>query len=165
MKNPCSFHGIGTLFTISVFSLLFIFDLSLAQVNTETLRAGTQNDGFHFTTDFSFGLSEGNVRYLNLLGNVRVDYQKGNNSSFAVIQYSRGTQEGDLYRNAGFVSFRNTYYIRPAVGLEAFAQQQFDDFIRLRDRKLAGSGFRLRLIDYQNEDETKKLQFHLGVGG
>lgn len=162
LQIVCPFH----ILVAVVFCILaFTANISNAQVNTETLRLDSQKEGFIFTTDFSFGLSEGNVRYLNLLGNTRVDYQKGKNRSFAVVQYSRGVQEGDLYRNAGFLSLRNTYYVRPAVGLEVFAQQEFNEFILLRDRKLAGSGARLRLINYEADDADNKLQLIFGVGG
>lgn len=150
---------------ISALILLSVFSTGTAQVNTETLRSGIEEEGFSATTNFSFGLSEGNVRFFNLLGNARIDYHKQNNRSFAVVQYSRGVQNGELFRNAGFLALRNTYYLRPPVGWEVFLQQQFDEFIRLRDRKVAGTGIRLKLINHENEELDRKLHFFLGIGG
>lgn len=145
--------------------MFFYSGIIYAQVNTETLRAGSLQDGFRLTTNFNFGLAEGNTSYLNLLGNVRLDHQKNNNRSFAVIQYSRAVQDDELFQNAGFLALRNTNYFKPEIGWEIFAQQQFDEFLRLRDRKLIGSGMRLRLYNVESTDEEKKLQLILGVGG
>ncbi|MBK8011107.1 MAG: DUF481 domain-containing protein [Deltaproteobacteria bacterium] len=69
-----------------------------------------------------------------------------------------GRQNGDAFLNNGFAHARWTHMWTRMLGTELFGQLQFDEFIRLRERLLAGAGFRGELL------RSEFLNVVLGTG-
>jgi hypothetical protein len=133
-----------------------------AQVNTEALRGEAPAAGFDNHAGISVEYQSGNANYYKLSGHYRLDYLGGPVYAFIVGNYERGSGGGDLFLNDAFVHLRFTYGLDSTWRLEGFAQKEFNDFIQLRDRDLAGGGIRVRLVSAS--DSASSFTLHLGVG-
>lgn len=146
---------------IIVFSL-FIYKFSHSQVNTEVLRRSDLTPGFHHTAQLDLGMVAGNSEFLKLKTSFRLDFVCQHYYSFGVIQYQRGTKSQKKFINKGFIHLRNIRRLTDRFSGELFVQNEFDDFILLKDRNLAGGGLRTVLI--QPDSTNQKLRLFLGNG-
>lgn len=150
-------------FWITFFSIFL--NIAFAQVNTETLRNVEMQNGWYGMLSTSLGLQSGNSEYLQFKSSVRVDYLHNRYYSFLVFNYHRGSQAKELFVNKAFVHLRGTYAFYKNLILEVFGQTEFDDFIKLKDRNLLGSGLRIRIFKSDKfPNEKSKLHLFLGLG-
>lgn len=155
-----------------------------AQVNTEKLRK-MEKAGFSGHTEVSASFLAGNVDLLQLGVGLRVQYatleptltpESASPSTLAAasaptpeatsiqsilflvgdLQYGRNADEKFL--SLGFAHLRWTRMWLPAIGTELFIQLQYNEFIKLEQRLLAGVGLRLPIID------TAAFQVTFGTG-
>jgi len=135
----------------------------MAQVNTERMRKTELKNGLSSSAKLDFGVISGNSDFLKLRGGLRSDFTSGKYYIFGVIDYSRGFQDDELFINKGFVHFRCIRELDRMFQLELFTQIEFDDFIKLRRRSLAGGGLRLTLLS--GNDPGGRIQpFELTLG-
>lgn len=152
-------------FLVALFSLIMLLPVKTeAQVNTEALRIDSDVRGFVSSSRISGNVSAGNTSIYEVNANKRIDYVWHRNRSFAVIDYRYGYKNNEPYKNSAFIAIRNTYDISSIVSVEAFAQQQWDEFIRLQDRKLIGSGLRLLPVNVKNEENGLEFSTYVGIG-
>ncbi len=145
-------------------SILFLASLLAAQVNTEALRREDLSPGLHTTLGADLGLIAGNSNLLQLKSNLRFDYRKGGNHFFLVTQYQQGRTD-TLFINKGFAHLRGVRALRPRLQVEGFLQREFNEFIALEDRQLAGGGLRIRWRERQtSSDKSSPLQLNTGIG-
>ncbi|MEP7220820.1 MAG: DUF481 domain-containing protein [Bacteroidota bacterium] len=135
-----------------------------AQVNTEFLRRDSVRSGLHAQAGFSLAYQSGNSNFLTLAANGRIDWHAEALYTFLVANYERGRNDNDLFQNDGFLHLRLVYTLDSAVKLELFAQKEFNDFILLHDRELAGGGVRLRVFQVVG-DSGALASLSVGVGG
>jgi len=143
--------------------LLLIPILCNAQVNTEALRVDADAEGFQGSLRLTGNVSAGNTSIYELNTGGRVDHVRGLNRAFVVGDLRYGYKNGARYRNSGFLALRNTWQWRPRLAQETFVQQQMDEFIRLKDRKLLGAGVRITAIDATTDSDLRFRTF-VGVG-
>ncbi len=144
---------------------LILTSLLTAQVNTEALRREDLSPGLHTTLGADLGLIAGNSDLLQLKSSLRFDYRKGGNHFFLVTQYQQGRKDEQLFINKGFAHLRGVRALRPRLQVEGFLQREFNEFINLEDRQLAGGGLRIRWRQPQDPSETPPpLQLNTGVG-
>ncbi len=136
---------------------------SHAQVNTEAMRRDTISPGLHHRIGLDFAYQDGNAQFLLLAAYYRLDYLSGDLYGFLVGRYGRGSGGDALFRNDGFAHLRLSYAFNPTLGAEAFAQQEFNDFILLRNRTLGGGGVRITLAD--ERDAGSSFALHIGAAG
>ncbi len=148
---------------VLIFSLSITF--SQAQINTEALRIEADRDGFKGTLNATGSLNAGNTSIYEFNLGGRVDYIFGRNRSFVVSNLTYGYKDEERFKNAAFIAFRNTWQWRPTLAIEGFVQQQMDEFIRLKDRKLLGGGVRLTAINTEKEESNLIFRTFIGVGG
>ncbi len=145
-----------------------------AQVNTEKLRSWN-NEGFSGSTAYSLTWRTGNVNLILLGANLRLQWASfydrpkplhHNTSStnrqlkdlfYLILNGKYGTRGKDNFINNGFGHFRWTHMWLSWLGTELFTQIQYNEFIRLRQRFLAGGGFRADVI------EEDYAEVHLGT--
>ncbi len=135
-----------------------------AQKNTEILRL-SKPDGFYNTLDFETGYHSGNSNYIKFTGSYRLDYVTSPFHSFflANIEYKEGNSIE--ITNNGFLHLRTMYSVIPQLDLELFLQKEFDDFILLQDRNLAGGGVRYNPINYKfGKDTSGLIDFNIATG-
>lgn len=149
-------------FTLAAFLLT---SLLTAQVNTEALRREDLSHGLHTTLGADLGLMAGNSDLLQLKSNLRFDYLGGGNHFFLVIQYQQGSKDQRRFINKGFAHLRGVRALRPRLHVEGFLQREFNEFIALEDRQLAGGGLRIRWRQRQDSSEKPPpLQLNTGIG-
>lgn len=159
-----SIGRIGALLVPGLLTLGMAITTTLrAQVNTEAMRRDTISPGLHHRIGLDFAYQDGNAQFLLLAAYYRVDYLSGDLYGFLVGRYGRGSGGDALFRNDGFAHLRLSYAFNPTLGAEAFAQEEFNDFILLRNRALGGAGLRLTLTDQR--DAGSSFALHIGVGG
>ena len=147
-----------------ILGLLILTSVLVSQVNTESMRSSSNQDGFQNKFDLDIGYEKANSEVLELSGQYRFDYIKQDNfHSFMVINLNNGYEkENDspknIITNKGFVHLRATKNVLKNFQTEAFTQYEFNDFLLLNDRYLLGSGIRIGF----NRNLLKKT--YLGMG-
>lgn len=137
-------------------------DSSHGQVNTEAYRKRPGEQGFHNRLSVNFSLYKGNSNFFKVAGGYRADFLADRFYTFLVLNYNYGEESESIFLRDGFAHLRCTYAFVPDIQGEVFAQRGFNDFIRLKDRLLAGGGVRFTLA--KGEDSTTRYGLHLGLG-
>ncbi len=133
-----------------------------AQVNTESMRREWGGEGVHGQAGANLALQQGNSPYLRLGLGARIDYLANPFYTFLVANWQRRTDAGTLKQHDGFLHGRVVYTVTPTVKAEGFAQKEFNDFIKLKDRTLLGAGARLTLAE--TNTDSFMLVIHCGIG-
>lgn len=147
-----------------------------AQVNAESLRPRVVTEGFSGAFDLSFGLAKGNVDYLDVGTQARVQYEvlrplaAGETLRYSLhrvflvgsARYAERTgideERATPFVNQTFLHARWTAMWRRNFGTELFSQVQTNDFLRLRVRTLGGAGLRFEIV------HEAELQLWAGTG-
>ncbi|MBN1351635.1 DUF481 domain-containing protein [candidate division KSB1 bacterium] len=150
---------------VEFIAALGIFTPALTQVNTENLRKNDLSHGFHTAIQFDVSAVSGNSEFSKLTGSARTDWISKRMYLFGVVKYQRGIQANKVFLNKGFIHIRSIHRVTRFLYIEEFIQKEFNDFILLIGRNLAGTGLRTALI--RSEDALKKsglMQLYLGNG-
>lgn len=132
------------------------------QVNTESMRREWGGEGIHGQAGINLALQQGNSPYLRLGLGTRLDYLADPIYTFVVANWQRRTDAGILKQHDGFLHGRVVYTLIPSIKVEGFAQKEFNEFIRLKDRNLLGSGVRFTLAEANTDSFL--LTLHCGTG-
>lgn len=139
-------------------NLLFIMLMS-AQVNTEVYRDSQKDSGFVSITSGNLSISSGNSEYSKYKLNQSFSYKSQLLNSFFILSAKRGEASGKEFQDQSFAHLRSTYSFRSDHAVEAFAQIEYNDFINLNSRSLAGAYYRYRLYHSTNDNHI-----FLGIG-
>jgi putative salt-induced outer membrane protein YdiY len=147
-------------------TIIVLFNcLTQAQINTEKLRKEPIQPGFSGNAGMEFGLNAGNSNYLSLDGNLRLDYLINNLDFFLVSNYEYKEGNDQKILDQGFTHLRCDIALSQKTFLEFFTQKEFNDFISLKDRNLAGSGFRINILNKTSKSKNAStINIFLGVG-
>jgi hypothetical protein len=152
-------------FFILIVFLIFSTVLA-AQVNTEQYRKYyDENKKFMFNFKSTFEIKSGNTEYSSFKGAGRIDRNGKVLDAFVVgeFEYKR-TDEKNL-TNEGFLHLRSIWSFRKLANWEFFVQQQYDEFIDLNSRSLAGTAIKLKPIQYRSKrDSTQTIDVGLSFG-
>lgn len=147
------------------FLIILFFTISLySQKNTEVLRI-IKPDGFYNLIDFGVGYQSGNSNYIKINGTYRLDYVAAPVQSFFIanIEYKEGNEK--TISDNGFLHLRSILKTLPKFDIEVFLQKEYDEFILLQDRQLAGIGIRHNPINYKFGADTNGLvDFSIATG-
>ena len=136
----------------------------LAQINTEAMRSKNVTDGFINKVNVDFGIEKADAEVIELAASYRVDYFNPTGLHvFFILNYENGyEQEKGLEKNQvvnkGFGHLRMTKMISSKLFLEVFTQFGFNDFLLMKNRKLAGSGLRYKMVS------NDRMNTFLGIG-
>ena len=136
----------------------------LAQINTEAMRSENVTDEFINKVNVDFGIEKADAEVIELAVSYRVDYFNLTGVHiFLILNYKNGyEQEKDLDKNQvvnkGFSHLRMTKMISSKLFFEVFTQFGFNDFLLMKDRKLAGSGLRYKMVS------NDRMNTFLGIG-
>ena len=148
-----------------------------AQLNTEKMRVGANEPGWGGTFDLNASLQQGNTEREIFGGGVRLQYawprleadaageaepngdetQGPANVIFLVSNYSFSRANDNRYVNNAQGHLRFIRQHSPRISFEVFGQYQFNEFIRLEDRFLAGGG-RFALV------QAERTEVFAGIG-
>ncbi|MEQ8273701.1 MAG: DUF481 domain-containing protein [Deltaproteobacteria bacterium] len=145
-------------------ALLFVPGVASAQVNTEKLRSWDK-EGFGGAVDFAMYLRKGNVDLLTISSGMRLQYvtlhpaetatstnaepppRELKDLVLAIGSLNFGRRVLDPYINNGFAHLRWTRMWIPDLGSEVFAQAQYNEFLRVKQRLLLGVGARADVFE------------------
>ena len=139
-------------------------EMLLSQINTEAKRSENVNDGFINKINVDLGIEKADAEVIDLAVSYRVDYFNLTGVHvFLILNYKNGyEQEKDLEKNQvvnkGFSHLRMTKMISSKLFFEVFTQFGFNDFLLMKNRKLAGSGLRYKI------GSNDKINTFLGIG-
>lgn len=153
-------HNITTTLT----SLLILFGLSQAQVNTETLRKADLAFGSHLNLTANLNLLKGNSSMLQTRVLANWYYVMPRGQVFINLSQKMSSKDDDLFINNGFAHLRGVRVLDERFQAEFFAQREYNDFINLLSRDLLGSGVRWKVADINTPAGNPALQTTLGVG-
>ena len=136
----------------------------LAQINTEAMRSENVTDKFINKVNVDFGIEKADAKVIELAAAYRLDYFNPTGLHiFLILNYENGyKQEKGLDKNQvvnkGFGHLRMTKMISSKLFFEVFTQFGFNDFLLMKDRKLAGSGLRYKMVS------NDRMNTFLGIG-
>ena len=136
----------------------------LAQINTEAMRSENVTDGFINKVNVNFGIEKADAEVIELAAAYRVDYFNPTGLHiFFILNYENGYEQKkgldkNQVVNKGFGHLRMTKMISSKLFFEIFTQFGFNDFLLMKDRKLAGSGLRYKMVS------NARMNTFLGIG-
>lgn len=151
-------------FLLILFALISNFSV-FAQVNTESLRKTSVKTGWFNFAQASVGLNSGNSEFYSVGLLARTDYLFYPFNAFAVCSYEFKRSSEKNIVNKAFAHVRLMRYFSNSFAGELFLQKEFNEFLKVNDRNLAGMNVRLNLVDYTSEIDTMtNLLLYAGVG-
>lgn len=136
--------------------------LAMAQVNVEKLRSGGITDGFSGSAALSSAFSTGNIQLADFGLTASETYKRDRHTIFSVLngRFAAKRTQSDLqadpdtglwdkearFANALMAHLRYNYSLGDGIWLEGFGQYEFNEFLLLDRRLIAGIGPRFRLL-------------------
>lgn len=145
------------------FILLFIIVSTQlhCQINTEALRRTFKHDTLTHSVNAEIGLAKGNSEYIGILTGYRGDLYTGKFYTFLSLNLEYREASSKKLINKGFAHLRSMYEYLSFLSFEVFLQQEYNEFILLKDRKLLGGGGRFSFLD---SNWLGKFDINLGLG-
>lgn len=137
-----------------------------SQINTEKYRKYyTDETGFLFNLATTFSIKAGNTEYSAYKGGGRIDYNGKKFDTFLVGSFEYKTTEEKKLENQGFLHWRGITHITDRTTWEVFLQKQYDEFIDLNARDVAGSGIKYRVVEFvSKKDSTNTVDMNISTG-
>jgi putative salt-induced outer membrane protein YdiY len=151
------------LFYLFILFILFYSNIT-AQVNTEKLRKELDETGIFGNVSLAGSITSGNSEFVSVKAGMRIDYANESNDLFLVSSYEFKEGNESKIVNKGFAHLRNVLSLTPDLFLEIFIQKEFNEFILLKDRNLAGSGLRLDLTGLLGGETETDLKIYFSPG-
>ena len=162
-----------SLFPLILAALLTPF-AAQATINVEEIRLDPGEDGFASEFEVGGSVKTGNVEYFDASVGIGASYRTGANVAFIIAERTyaakrsgsdleSGTiglllQEDARYDNEGSAHVRYNREFNEKFAGELFAQVEFDEFLRIDLRQLAGVGGRFGLL------QSDTTSIHAGLG-
>lgn len=157
MKNATIRRNIPA-FILAVMLIFLLSFNSYAQVNTEKFRSDDNGDGFGGSVDLSLAWYKGNTDVIAADTELGLHYNKNKNQFLmqGILKY--GEKNKESYIEMGFLHLRGIRKLSKKIMVEAFLQKEFNKFILLNSRNVAGAGMRFELWKAEaGEGEKKKV--------
>lgn len=133
-----------------------------AQINTEKFRKEKDEDNFEMKIGVALSMYKGNTDILRLDSDLNIGFNKNKNYLFLVGNITYGEKNKAAYLNKGFAHLRWVRRLSQPLMMEVFVQEEFNEFILLKRRDVAGAGVRVRLVNHKKD--TSKFVAHVGLG-
>jgi hypothetical protein len=145
--------------------IMLIASAGHAQINTEKFRKYDLERGFLFNFQSTFTLKKGNTEYNALKGAARIDHSGETMNYFLVGNLETKTASNQRIQNQGFAHLRAMWKMNPKTNWEFFLQRQFDQFIDLKFRNLAGTTIKYRFFEKQSlRDTASTFDLNISTG-
>lgn len=139
---------------------------SFAQVNTEKYRKHyTDGQGFLFNLKSTITIKAGNTEYTAYKGTGRLDHNGKSFDYFLVGSFEFKKTDQRNIENQGFAHLRGMWNFARRTNWEFFLQRQYDEFIDLNARNLAGTGLKYRIFEsISPNDSSNTLEINISTG-
>ncbi len=148
---------------LTILSLLLVVVFSAkGQVNIESQR-GISNKSISNIFKFTWNYSAGNSDYLGVSANWTGMYKKEKFSSFIITNLDYKSNNNKRLVNKAFLHLREMYDLNSIFTAEVFQQVEFQEFIKLNFRSLAGADARINFLD-DSVGKHNNLKSAVGIG-
>ncbi len=131
------------------------------QVNIERQRRSLDSDGIAGEAAFSLMVNSGNSESVRGDAGSGLVIKSGPNLGFAILAFSLGEKSSQRFINKGMGHLRYNYIWGERSSWELFFQTEYNEFTLLKNRSLAGTGFRYDLV----KTEKRAAVFGTGIMG
>ncbi len=148
------------------YTLLLVFLLAipaLSQVNTEKLRKSANETGIFTEFNLAGTLTSGNTEYIRFNTGLRFDYIGNSYNSFIIAKLDYKEANSEIIVKKGFTHFRNVFDYSGNLSFELFLQKEFNEFISLNDRNIAGGGLRIKIAESYTDTTSIAVAFGSGI--
>ena len=161
-----NYPGQIRIFVLINFLCFLLYYSGNAQINTEKYRKYyNEEHGYLFNAITTFSVKAGNTEYTALKGTGRIDHNGKKIDSFLIGNFEYKKSSGHKIENQGFLHLRGILDIEKHTTWEFFVQRQYDEFIDLNSRNLAGTAIKHRLVGYKSlNDSTISLDINISTG-
>ena len=129
--------------TLLLVALLVPLHLPLAaQVNIESLRREDPPDGDSGSLGGDLSINTGNVDFVQMRLNGRVNRVEGNRTSLLIAEGGVAFLRGSRFASSGLLHYRQTQWVSDVFGPEWYAQLNYDRPQLLDLRAVVGAGVR-----------------------
>jgi hypothetical protein len=125
------------------------------QINAEKFRIAADSLGLSARVDVDLTLLAGNTDFVFLGTNARINYNRGVDYTFLVLNGGYGVNDGESFFSQAILHLRNVDAVSGFASIEEFIQYNNNKEILLLDRALIGSGLRLKLME--NDELVMRL--------
>jgi len=115
-----------------------------AQVDIESLRHDDAPDGVSGSLGGDLTLTTGNVDFVQVALNGRLNWLRGDATTLAIGEGGLGFLGGDRFSSSGLFHLRRTHWVGDWIAPEWYGQINYDRPQLLDFRALAGAGVRLQ---------------------
>ena len=141
---------------------LAVYGLTNAQgiINIEDKRSrSTDSISWYETIDLGAYLSKNRQQVLSLTGRVQVEFAYKNKLLMSITSANFVKAGNEEFTNEGYqhIRYNHTFLRSEWLTFEIFGQIQYNELTRIKLRALAGTGFRVRIL------EQEKQRAHLGL--
>lgn len=156
-----------------IIAFVLVSKASSAQiVRIENNQASSDTNTWSGTVDLNIYLVKNNFDFFKLASGSQVKYAKNKNTVLSINELRFIFSGRDDLENRGFQHFRYQRRLDSVFTLEAFAQFQFNQVLKIKYRQLNGTGARMHLFrksksnvflglhymyEYEEEYETNKI--------
>lgn len=143
--------------------LFFLFVLPLTKANAQIFniedRRGTFSDstGMYENLNLGFGLIKNTKSVVDIRGTFQIEVLHKNRIFLSISKFHFVKAGGDEFVNEGFQHLRYNRMLDKTFDFETFGQVQYNTLVFINLRALAGSGFKIRLVN------NEKQKFNVGV--
>jgi hypothetical protein len=152
------------LFMLKISMMMLLSGSIFAQVNTESLRKKIEEPGIHFKLGATLNMMDGNRNLLQTQIKSRLDQVQPWGHLFLVTNYKMSSKDEKLFVNQGFAHLRFMRKLSSHYTGEVFSQMEFNEFIRLNQRTLAGAGLRFKHARLADQNRMASLSMVFGMG-
>lgn len=143
--------------------LLLLTSPVISQVNTEKLRKSENETGIFADFNLAGTFTSGNTEYVRFNTGIRFDYIGQRYNSFIIAKLDYKEANSNIIVKKGFTHLRNVFYYSGNLSFELFLQKEFNEFISLVDRNIAGGGVRIKIAENYTDSTSIALSFGCGI--
>ncbi|MBN2725247.1 MAG: DUF481 domain-containing protein [Deltaproteobacteria bacterium] len=115
-------------------------------VNVQDLFINQTGEGLRLGMTTKGEFKSGNVDYAYLYASLLGRYLKGKHTLLATANIEYAEKSKDSFTNRHFEHFRYRYAVLNPIGFEIFTQHEFNEFRRISNRILLGTGVTWRIL-------------------
>ncbi|MCF7826775.1 MAG: DUF481 domain-containing protein [Candidatus Marinimicrobia bacterium] len=129
------------------------------------MRKAELQQGTHFSLGINLAYMEGNSQIFQSRLKGRLDYIQAWGRLFLVANQKVSSKDEIIYINQGFAHLRAIKPLSSTMDVEFFLQQEYNEFISLKSRMLAGSGIRFNSQTLARDiDQPQNFSSIVGLG-
>lgn len=134
-------------FLLTIICILGFTTVKSQVVNIERMRLKADTTGYFGSGAVTFNLIENKKRIMNLGGKLHLMHKRPKATYLLISNLNLIRAGEEDFVNNGFQHFRFNNNLNETFIFELFLQAQFNELLKVKNRDLAGTGIRIKLLD------------------